>query len=252
MRNHYLKNVIECNNSVISNIEYILIKLAYIHINGVIVRFNENSTIYNFLKSLITQIKDYTSKLKTYNAPSMTIEEYRKFVAIHQASELFNGDILNYSTKSLFIEPTKDSTLFPKPFGDILKILDKDSTNTIHLEYTFKHDEPDYTQIDETDMYEEGDHYDRYSILTITKNALYKLLYKQFPDKTKSELCYIIDDINNLLYLYFTYLGESSFHEIILSKVIDRYFSGSVISYDEFEKEYQDYKKSIEQDDIAT
>ena len=104
-------------------------------------------------------------------------------------------------------------------------------------------------------MYEEGDHLWEYPPHILTQNTLFNLLTKRHPELSNDIICYMCEDINNILFNYFSYVGQSAYSEDFLSHIINMYESDksdnlSLISYDDFEMLYSKYFETVMREDI--
>ncbi len=59
-------------------------------------------------------------------------------------------------------------------------------------------------------------------------------------------LCYMTEDVNNILYYFFRFIGSSTHNSEFLSEVVDRYESGELglMSYREFDEWYNVFHKT--------
>ena len=66
------------------------------------------------------------------------------------------------------------------------------------------------------------------------------------PEKTVDVLRYMTEDVNNILYYFFRFIGSSTHNSDFLSEVVDRYESGDLglMSYKEFDEWYNTFHKT--------
>jgi len=248
-RRMFISNLHANNDNVIKGIKDCIERGYFIHVNGKRFSFPSSSKITHYLLSLIKEVRRVTSMFDEYNVRHspyvrMPVEAYQRLIATFYAVTIFNGDMLNTSARSLFLKPSPGTTLFTGGIGEELFQLQRGGgtgEDATDIKYN-SNSRFDFTDINEVDMYEPGDHTWDYPSHILTENALYKILRARYPDKTKDTLCCITEEIHVMLYCYFTYLGCSTADIPFLTTIVDLYENGTfgLLSYTEFEELYVD------------
>ena len=256
-RNMHVKNLHSANEYVIKNIQKCIERGYFLHINGKKIKFSIKSRVIPYLQGIIKEIRRVTALFDEYNAlhsphKHMTSEQFMRFTVPFYAVNIFNGAVLNTAARLLFLKPTNEIPLFARDVGRTIMNLVQgaqsgggDESDDFDLKYDFSHLKTDYIELDETDKYEPGDHLWQYAPHTITQNRVYKILKARHPEKTTDVLRYMTEDVNNILYYYFTYIGGSSHSPDFLSEIVDRYENGTLglMSYKEFDEWYSVFHK---------
>ena len=275
-RNLHRSNLELVGNNVIKEIEECITRRYFTHISGKLYRFAHGSHTETFLKSCITEIRRIGSLIDKFDTSRMNVNAYRKFLCIFYPVQLFSNTTINTTAKSLFINPSKTIIIFKNQsfLEELMDAFSKDLTRirrggggegenelfeTRIEDYIYKYDMEsmayDYTNINKEDMYEEGDHLWEYPPHILTQNTLFNLLTKRHPELSNDIICYMCEDINNILFNYFSYVGQSAYSEDFLSHIINMYESDksdnlSLISYDDFEMLYSKYFETVMREDI--
>jgi hypothetical protein len=216
------------NNWVINIVENIIDKGEYLLVNGAIVRFNATSPVKEVLDRFINNTKQREIDFKKINPSHVGLDNYRRYAKAHQVPRLFVGNILNMAALNMPIFSNKDRDIllgFIKVGGGFEK--------AALPPFIFENpEEDDYTIDREYD--------DAFESSVRTKHALYKVFSEKYHDKSKDELCYIIDGISSVLFLYFGFVGSSSSHPEFAMNIFQKYDKGIFGSQSllEFEREY--------------
>jgi hypothetical protein len=237
--NLWKENIIKNNNDVINSIKHVQHRGLFSLINGKLVHFSSSSKIYTLLNNLINEINHYTTLFVRNNVSFSNLEHFRKYTCLFQAISIFNGIVLNSCAKHLFIDYSDKKHAFPTSFGLFLDEVYKhqsgggDGDNDIVLDYDIS--KCDYIDVDPVEEHEPRIN---------TQHEIHNQLRLLHPDKSLNQLCIINDTINSLLYNYFDFIGESTYHSEFVTYILKLYESDNLhLSFLEFEKQYKEWEE---------
>jgi hypothetical protein len=245
--NLWKENIIRNNNDVINSIKNVLRRGLFSMINGKLVHFSISSKMYTLLNNMINEINHYTTLFVKNNVSFTCLEHFRKYTCLFQAISIFNGIVLNSCAKHLFINYSYKKSAFPTSFESFLyEVYNYQSgggiEHNIMLDY-------DVSKCDYIDIDSDEEHEPRIN----TQHAIHKQLSILHPDKSLKELCIINDNINSLLYHYFDFIGESTYHSEFVIYILELCDSNNLhVSFLEFEKQYKEWnEKQADKSDEA-
>lgn len=231
------KNIQLHNNALIQDIKDVLKAEKYYLVNGRIISFTHNESIKRALNKYITITSNSTLKFLALRAENMKPETYRRLSLAHQIPRLFIDNVLNTAALSLpyFTETDRNALI------DSTRMSGGGSSAL--PEFVFPEAEDDYTVDRE---YTDAD------ISSVkTKHTLYTMMYDKYKDRNM--LCYIIDGISSLLYVFFGYIGMSTSNPEFLKHVIDAYDKNILgqISILDFERMFTAYLNTPEPESLT-
>ena len=225
-------HVIAHNQRSINQITQVLNRGYYCTLQDRRVFFTRTSETASFLHRCIQTIQKYTKRFGEISMSSISLAEYSKLSALFLASQLFNQTVANQTAQSLFQKPTPQSPLFPKPFGDYLHSFVQSGGSVEHytLEYIQDPKQPDYTQIDPTQLEE-------HLAITYVLNALYTRLQTVYPDRSSAHHRFMAEDINSKLIPFFAWVQNPIWEDDFIARIVDMYEDGTLatLSFQEFE-----------------
>ena len=222
-------SVLGQNNNVKAGVQAIIEKGSYLMSNGGVVRFKESSQTRNILNKYITLCDKMNDDFLKITPNSMELEQYRKLSYVYKLPRLFIMNVLN----SVVLN---NRALFDAKEQMIMMNSIKVGGGTEDTELPpFIFDDPE-----EDDYTIDREYDDTFEETVQIKHALYKIFTENHPEKSKDELCYIIDGITSMLYVYFGFVGSSSSHPEFAMNVFQKYDKGTFGSQSllEFEREY--------------
>lgn len=221
-------NFIAHNTGVIKEVEERIHSKQYILHNGRLVTIDSDK--YSILMRYIRYTELQTSKfLSIVVDADADIETYRIASIRHKSPRLFINGVFNSAALGLFSE--KDADI-------LMRYTDRSITGGGSIQLpplTFAYPEDDYTvdrEYDDTDM-----------PAVKTKHTLYLLLSEKYPKLPSPEKSYIVEGISSMLYIYFGYIGESSYDPKFLTNIFQDYESRTLgqMSMSDFERLYRTY-----------
>lgn len=167
----FISNLHANNDTVVNSISACITRGYFLHINGK--KYKTTAGTVAYLKSLIDEIRRVTNEFDNYTTlyspyRRMNVEEYQRFIVAFYAVDIFNGRVLNTSARSLFMKPAREIPLFARDVSTaLMKSVQNGGGNNeneeIELKYELGETEFDFTDLDETDKYEPGDHMWQYN-----------------------------------------------------------------------------------------
>jgi hypothetical protein len=222
------ENIRKHNDIVISGIRLIMSKGRYNLLNGRTVSVSHNDAIKDILNQYISNVDNKTSSFNEIKPEKNNIEAYRKCSIEHQMPRLFIDNVLN----SIAI----GTIFFTNAQRNILMDVKKKSMAGGGSELP-----PfEFTSVDD-DFTIDRDYTDLDSSSTHTKRILYLLLSNKYPEESKNKICFMVESISSMLYLYFNYMGASSSDVDFIRRIIDEYESQifGKMSFVDFERMYK-------------
>jgi hypothetical protein len=207
------KNLQAHNTSVIKGIQDMILEGSYLLISGGKIVFKNNSIIMNVLVKYMRKIKTLTQTFMTINPYTMTIEEYQRKIYMHQKPYFFIGSVLNTIILSLpEISDVERNALMTGDDGRGMR------GGGALPEYIFDREDDNYTvdrEYDDSDM-----PYVRVG------RALFVALREKYTGDSVSTLCHKVESISSMLYLYFNYMGITSYEDMLIDWIVREYDSG--------------------------
>jgi len=221
------ENIRKHNDIVISGIRLIISKGRYNLLNGRTVSVSHNDAIKDILNQYISNVENKTSNFNKIKPEKNNIEAYRKCSIEHQMPRLFIDNVLNSITiGTIFFTNDQRNILM-----GVKKSIVGGGSELPPFEFTSIDDDftidRDYTDLD--------------SSSTHTKRILYLVLSNRYPEESKNKVCYIVESISSMLYLYFNYMGASSSDVDFMRQIIEEYESQifGKMTFVDFERMYK-------------
>jgi hypothetical protein len=224
------ENVMIHNNAVIESINTRLHKGVYHLINGRQKLFNSKSNIIYVLVEYIQHTSRLTTDFIAIDHNTMKLEDYRKKSIAYQMPHLFINSVLNPCALALPIFTEDDRR-------ELIANNAVMSGGGSLPEFTFKTEEDNYT-IDR----EYGDSDPPY---VIVGRALYNALRSREPSARCQEICYIVESISSMLYIYYNYMAITSHDDRVIDWILHQYEENTLgqQTADEFEAAYNEIVK---------
>jgi hypothetical protein len=217
------------NNNVKEGVISILTKKYYLMTNGVIVRFKEGDAVFEILTKYMNLCDKMITDFLKIDPKRMELETFRKEAFKYKLPRLFVENVLN-------VVVLNNRTLFDSEEQLILMNAPKvgggfEQATLPPFEFEFP-EEDDYTIDREYD--------DTFEETVQMKHSLYRVFTENYPEKSKDELCYIIDGISSMMYVYFGFIGSLSTNIEFAKFIFEKYEKGTFgsQSLSEFEAEF--------------
>lgn len=260
MKAVYYNQLINHNNTVVENIQNVIIDTEF-KINTLLIKVNNN--IKNFLNNIIANINQIMDIIKIINTSDMNYEEYRILLeslsAIHLFRKIDDKYVLHDNISKLF--PVYDNKM-----GTIKDIIfeSNKTLNELFLsqitEQTGGSYENLHIEIEEKKDFridrEYGEEYDDElniilcrKIYIILKDNIYKV--KNDEKDKLNNIVFKTYTIFNILYHYFSYAGGLITRDSFLKDLIIKYLDNHFIDYpiSQFVKDYKNISDEIHQEE---
>lgn len=237
-------NTIKYNEMNIKDIESVIKNKFYFSVSGKRITFSHNDNVYILLNKYINYIIQKNNEFKNIDYTTISSKLYHNYSVIYKVPCLFINDVLNNAILKLAFSYDEQNILLG---GDSMTGGgDRDGQQI--TPFTFIYDDDEHFDYTKDHIYD-----DTVRPAVRTKRTLFIIFTKKYPEKSKNEICYIIEGISIVLASYFNFMGESTNHEEFLQKIVDQYEASTLgtQSFEDFESEYKEWaykddKKELE------